>query len=232
MIYGLLLTSARSGELILSTVEFQQYNRSVSTAILRVNHQIHDEAIEMLYVLNRAVIPFQFASWPRQIRKPVLIRTDLSGRHDLALRSGTYHFVGRKGVIYESMLKRLANIEIVLSNCDGGFIGRSNKLLLDLLRNLIKILAEDDAAPEVGKTSEKKTLRLTWRRMYRGGDSPERFYKFIIIQFSMRGILKDLQSLAKVRNVVLEDEVPSKLREEIYQRLPAEESVGSGLERD
>ena len=229
MVYRLLLISAQSGELTLSTDEFQQRNCLISTAILRVNRQIHNEAIEILYVLNRVILPLVIG-W-RRIRKLALIRKDQAGGHDLALRSGsTYHFVRRKGVIHESMLRRLADIEFS-SRCWGYRIAaarRPEKLVTDFFRNLIKILAKDDTVPEVGASSAKKTLHLNWKNYHGPGErSAERLYKVMFTHLSETGLFKDLRSLAKVRNVVVKDDTP--FREEFYQRLLAEEPSGSGL---
>ena len=230
MVYKLLLTSAHSGELILSTEEFQQRDCSVSTAILRVNHLIHDETIEMLYVLNRAIIPFYFKWWSRRRRKPVLIRKDIADGHDLQLRNGsTYHFVGREGCIYGSMLRRLTDIEFISHGWDFGQFSHWDELVVVHLRNLVKVLAEDDTAPQAGETSVKKTLRWAFKPVGRERASPERFYKTMITNLSKRGLFKDLRSLAKVRNVVLEDDVPSEFREEFNRRLFTEEPTGSDL---
>ena len=203
MIYNLLLISADDKQLKILGQQYQhkQHQCLVMTNILRVSHQIHDEAIVSLYAHNKAVIPFPSGFYTR--RRPHIVRRDEGPGHDLVLRSGqSFNPLGRIGIIHERMLRRLVNIEIniVWQGYVRKFLERDEGYLVSFLKTLITILKKDASGSNIIGTTSGKSLCLSLdhhNKVYGNVKHYDEVYSGLLAILEEKGIFRGLRALAR-----------------------------------
>ena len=227
MIYNLLLISADDKQLKIWGQQYQQHQCFVMTNILRVSHQIHDEAIVSLYAHNKAVIPFPSGFYTR--RRPHIVRRDEGPGHDLVLRSGqSFNPLGRIGIIHERILRRLVNIEIeiVWQGYFRKFLERDEGYLVSFLKTLITILKKDASGSNIIGTTSGKSLCLSLdhhNKVYGNVKHYDEVYSGLLAILEEKGIFRGLQALRKVRSVLVKGDIPAKYLERLHERLTNED---------